>query len=92
MNELRQVFSDKAEVSVIINKNMPVMINFEPEEEEGSKKIKNIIFNYGAFSFAIPDDSEISYSFKKALDFTYIGESSAFIDLDELIARAKKRI
>ena len=91
MDELRQVFSDKAEVSVIINENMPVMINFEPEEE-GSKKIKNIIFNFGAFSFAIPDDSEISYSFKKALDFLYIGESSTFIDLDDLIARAKKRI
>ena len=90
MEELRQVFSDKAEVSAIINKNMPVMINFEPEE--GSNKIKNIIFNYGAFSFAIPDDSEVSYSFKKALDFLYIGESSAFIDLDDLISRAKKRI
>ena len=25
MEELRQVFSDKAEVSAIINKNMPVM-------------------------------------------------------------------
>ena len=47
MDELRQVFSDKAEVSVIINENMPVMINFEPQEED-SKKIKNIIFNYGA--------------------------------------------
>ena len=91
MDELRQVFSDKAEVSVIINKNMPVMINFEPEEE-GSSKIKNIVFNYGAFSFAIPDDSEISYSFKKALDSMYINESSLFINLDELIARAKKRI
>ena len=90
MDELRQVFSDKAEVSVIINEKMPVMINFEPEE--GSKKIKNIIFNFGMFSIAIPDDSEISYSFKKALDFLYIGESSAFIDLDDLIARAKKRI
>ena len=91
MDELRQVFSDKAEVSVIINKNMPVMINFEPEEE-GSNKIKNIIFNYGAFSFAIPDDSEISYSFKKVLDFMYINESSVLINLDELIARAKKKI
>lgn len=91
MDELRQVFSDKAEVSVIINKNMPVMINFEPQEED-SKKIKNIVFNYGAFSFAIPDDGEISYSFKKALDSMYINESSLFINLDELIARAKKRI
>ena len=91
MDELRQVFSDKAEVSVIINKNMPVMINFEPEEE-GSNKIKNIIFNFGAFSFAIPDDSEVSYSFKKALDSMYINESSLFINLDDLIARAKKRI
>ena len=91
MDELRQVFSDKAEVSVVINKNMPVMINFEPEEE-GSNKIKNIIFNYGAFSFAIPDDSEVSYSFKKALDSMYINESSLFINLDELIARAKKKI
>ena len=91
MDELRQVFSDKAEVSVIINKNMPVMINFEPEEE-GSNKIKNIIFNFGAFSFAIPDDSEVSYSFKKALDSMYINESSLFINLDELIARAKKKI
>lgn len=91
MDELRQVFSDKAEVSVIINENMPVMINFEPQEE-GSNKIKNIIFNYGAFSFAIPDDGEISYSFKKALDFLYMCESSAFIDLDELISRAKKKI
>ena len=90
MNELRQVFSDKAEVSVIINENMPVMINFEPQEE-GSKKIKNIIFNYGAFSFAIPDDSEISYSFKKALDSMYINESSLFINLDELISRAKRK-
>ena len=91
MDELRQVFSDKAEVSVIINKNMPVMINFEPEEE-GSNKIKNIVFNYGAFSFAIPDDSEVSYSFKKALDSMYINESSLFINLDELISRAKKKI
>ena len=41
MEELRQVFSDKAEVSAIINKNMPVMINFEPEED--SNKIKNIM-------------------------------------------------
>ena len=90
MNELRQVFSDKAEVSVIINENMPVMINFE-RQEEGSKKIKNIIFNYGAFSFAIPDDSEISYSFKKALDSMYINESSLFINLDELISRAKRK-
>ena len=90
MDELRQVFSDKAEVSVIINENMPVMINFEPEEE-GSKKIKNIIFNYGAFSFAIPDDGEISYSFKKALDFLYIGESSVFIVLDDFFFRAKRR-
>ena len=91
MNELRQVFSDKAEVSVVINKNMPVMINFEPQEE-GSNKIKNIVFNYGAFSFAIPDDSEVSYSLKKALDSMYINESSLFINLDELIARAKKKI
>ena len=89
MEELRQVFSDKAEVSAIINKNMPVMINFEPEE--GSNKIKNIIFNYGMFSIAIPDDSEISYSFKKALDLMYVNESSVFINLDELISKAKKK-
>ena len=90
MDELRQVFSDKAEVSVIINEKMPVMINFEPEEE-GSNKIKNIIFNYGMFSIAIPDDSEISYSFKKALDYMYVNESSVFINLDELISKAKKK-
>ena len=89
MEELRQVFSDKAEVSAIINKNMPVMINFE--KEENSNKIKNIIFNYGMFSIAIPDDSEISYSFKKALDYMYVNESSVFINLDELISKAKKK-
>ena len=89
MEELRQVFSDKAEVSAIINKNMPVMINFEPEED--STKIKNIIFNYGMFCIAIPDDSEISYSFKKALDHMYVNESSVFINLDELISKAKKK-
>ena len=89
MEELRQVFSDKAEISAIINKNMPVMINFEPEED--SNKIKNIIFNYGMFSIAIPDDSEISYSFKKALDYMYVNESSVFINLDELISKAKKK-
>ena len=89
MEELRQVFSDKAEVSAIINKNIPVMINFEKEED--SNKIKNIIFNYGMFSIAIPDDSEISYSFKKALDYMYVNESSVFINLDELISKAKKK-
>lgn len=89
MEELRQVFSDKAEVSAIINKNMPVMINFEKEED--SNKIKNIIFNYGMFSIAIPDDSEISYSFKKALDYMYVNESSVFINLDEIISKAKKK-
>ena len=89
MEELRQVFSDKAEVSAIINKNMPVMINFEKEED--SNKIKNIIFNYGMFSIAIPDDSEISYSFKNALDQMYVHESSVFINLDELISKAKKK-
>lgn len=89
MEELRQVFSEKAEVSAIINKNIPVMINFEKEED--SNKIKNIIFNYGMFSIAIPDDSEISYSFKKALDYMYVNESSVFINLDELISKAKKK-
>ena len=89
MEELRQVFSDKAEVSAIINKNMPVMINFEKEED--SNKIKNIIFNYGMFSIVIPDDSEISYSFKKALDCMYVNESYVFINIDELISKAKKK-
>ena len=89
MEELRQVFSDKEEVSAIINKNKPVMINFEQEED--SNKIKNIIFNYGMFSIAIPDDREISYSFKKALDYMYVNESSVFINLDELISKAKKK-
>lgn len=90
MEDLRQIFSDKASISAIINKNMPVIISLD--KDENSDKVKNIIFNYGMFSIAIPDDSEYSYSFKKALDYTYVNESSVFINLDELINKAKKKI
>ena len=58
MDELRQIFSDKAEVSVIINENMPVMINFEPQEE-GSNKIIIEIMNPEAGKVAVKFEDNI---------------------------------